>query len=32
MVDQTCIQNKPPAVGATLITVSEMPVEFAIPL
>jgi len=32
MVDQTCTQNKVPAVGAALVTLPEMPVEFAMPL
>jgi len=32
MVDQTCTQNKVPAIGAALVTLPEMPVEFAIPL
>lgn len=29
-MDQTCTQNKPPAVGAVLVTLLERPVEFAI--
>jgi len=32
MVDQTRTQNKVPAVGAALVTLPEMPVEFATPL
>ena len=32
MVDQTRTQNKVPAVGAALVTLLEMPVEFATPL
>jgi len=32
MVDQTHTQNKVPAVGAALVTLPEMPVEFATPL
>jgi len=32
MVDQTRTQNKVPAVGAALVTLPEMPVEFARPL
>ena len=32
MVDQTCTQNKVPAVGAALVTLLEMPVEFVTPL
>jgi len=32
MVDQIRTQNKVPAVGAALVTLLEMPVEFAIPL
>jgi len=32
MVDQTHTQNKIPAVGAALVTLPEMPVEFATPL
>jgi len=32
MVDQTHIQDKPPAVGAALVTPLERPVKFATPL
>ena len=32
MVDQTHTQNKVPAVGAALVTLPEMPVEFVTPL
>jgi len=32
MVDQTCTQNRMPAVGATLATMPRTPLEFATPL
>jgi len=32
MVDQTCTQNKVPTVGAALVTVPKMPLEFTTPL
>jgi len=32
IIDQTCTQNKVPAVGAALVTLPEIPVEFATPL